>query len=546
MHKRKKAYWLMAFLIVFAFFLAACSGKSSSDDENGNGNGNNDGGNGGEQGNGDDTTAGGDLIILSQSEAVTLDPQMATDVPSSNVSTNIYDTLVTFDENMNIVGSLAEEFKQVDDTTWEFKLRSGVKFHDGSDLTADDVVATFNRVLDPNVGSPRAFLYEMITNVEAVDELTVRFTLEYPFAPFPAHLAHEGGSILSEESIQKDYEEMEKGETAGAYIGTNPIGTGYFKLEQWEPGDYLKLVRNDDYWGEKAKLDSVTFRVVDEALTRIAELEVDNAHIIEPLNPSNMAQVENIAHASVYKRASLSLAYIGFNMEKEPFNDVRVRQAISHAIDKTQILEGIYEGTGVPAVGPLAPDVWGYDPSVKPLEYDLEKAKSLLAEAGYADGFSTTIWTNDNPDRMKMAEYVQAALKELNIEVKIEVMEWGTYLAQTAAGNHDMFILGWSTATADADYATYPLFHSSNVGEPGNRTFTKDAELDKILEEARVETDETKRKELYRQAQEKLVEIAPMIYLLHTDLIVGVNDKVQGFSISPSGMFQLKDVTLKE
>lgn len=546
MHKRKKAYWLMAFLIVFAFFLAACSGKSSSDDENGNGNGNNDGGNGGEQGNGDDTTVGGDLIILSQSEAVTLDPQMATDVPSSNVSTNIYDTLVTFDENMNIVGSLAEEFKQVDDTTWEFKLRSGVKFHDGSDLTADDVVATFNRVLDPNVGSPRAFLYEMITNVEAVDELTVRFTLEYPFAPFPAHLAHEGGSILSEESIQKDYEEMEKGETAGAYIGTNPIGTGYFKLDQWEPGDYLKLVRNDDYWGEKAKLDSVTFRVVDEALTRIAELEVDNAHIIEPLNPSNMAQVENIAHASVYKRASLSLAYIGFNMEKEPFNDVRVRQAISHAIDKTQILEGIYEGTGVPAVGPLAPDVWGYDPTVKPLEYDLEKAKSLLAEAGYADGFSTTIWTNDNPDRMKMAEYVQAALKELNIEVKIEVMEWGTYLAQTAAGNHDMFILGWSTATADADYATYPLFHSSNVGEPGNRTFTKDAELDKILEEARVETDETKRKELYRQAQEKLVEIAPMIYLLHTDLIVGVNDKVQGFSISPSGMFQLKDVTLKE
>src|SRR5690554_4896966 len=175
MHKRKKAYWLMAFLIVFAFFLAACSGKSSSDDENGNGTGNNDDGNGGEQGTGDETAVGGDLIILSQSEAVTLDPQMATDVPSSNVSTNIYDTLVTFDENMNIVGSLAEEFKQVDDTTWEFKLRSGVKFHDGSDLTADDVVATFNRVLDPNVGSPRAFLYEMITNVEAVNELTVRF-----------------------------------------------------------------------------------------------------------------------------------------------------------------------------------------------------------------------------------------------------------------------------------------------------------------------------------------------------------------------------------
>lgn len=539
---KRKWHFFLGFLVFLSLLVAACSSASEEGSEK-----EPDDSTEGVTEETEEAPAGGnDLIIASHSEAVLLDPHMSTDVPSANVAYNIYEQLVTFDENMELVGSLAEDWYMVDDTTWEFKLRQGVTFHDGSEFNAEVVKANFERVLDPQVASPRAFLYEMVNEIEVVDDYTVRFHLDYPFVPFPAHLTHNGGAIVSLEAIEKDYEAMENGETPGSYINSNPSGTGYFKLDEWVSGDYIKLVRNDDYWGEKAKLDSVTFKVVNEPLTRIAELERGHSHIIEPLNPSDVARVEDLDNAHAHLQTSTALNYIGFNLEKEPFTDVRVRQAISHAIDKTQITEGIYEGTGIPAIGPIAPDVWGFDPDVKPLEYNMDRAKQLLEEAGYADGFSTTIWTNDNPDRIRIAEYVQSALKELNIDVSIEVLEWGTYLDETAAGNHEMFILGWSTATGDADYALYPLFHSSNIGDPGNMTFIQDDELDELLDAARVETDEATRMELYRQVQEKLVELAPMIYVNHTDNIQGVSDRVKGFAVTPSNMFLLQNVTLEE
>src|SRR5699024_4502891 len=185
-----------------------------------------------------------------------------------------------------------------------------------------------------------------------------------------------------------------------------------------------------------------------------------------------------------------------------PFDDERVRQAISMAIDKEQIIDGIYDGFGEPAIGPIPPDVFGYDDSVSGLEHDIDKAKELLAEAGYEDGFSTTIWTNDDRERVDTAVNVQSQLKEIGIDVEVEEVEWGAYLEQTANGEHDMFVLGWSTATGDADYAMYALFHSKNLGDPGNRTFTVDSELDDLLDEGRQEVDEEERLAIYSDAQE--------------------------------------------
>ena len=536
---KKKSYLAIVVMLIFGLILSACSsnGDSSSSSSTSNENG-------GDSGSSDDSSAQ-ELIIAQLSEAVSLDPHGSNDTSSSNVAYNIYEQLVYHDENMEIAPGLAESWEQIDDTTWEFKLREGIKFHDGADFNAEAVKTNFERILDPDVGSPRAFLYEMIDSIEVIDDYTVQFKLKYPFAPFPAHLTHNGGGIISPEAIKKDYEGMENGDEPGAYISLNPSGTGWFKLDEWKSGEYVKLVRNEDYWGEKAKLDSVTFKVVKESLTRVAELESGTSHVIDPLSPSDISRIEGLASASVHKQPSLALSYVGFNMAKEPFDDVRVRQAISMAIDKSQIIDGIYEGTGVPATGPIAPHVWGFDESVQPLEYNVEEAKALLAEAGFENGFETTLWTNDNPDRIKIAEYVQAALAEIGIDVKIEILEWGAYLEQTAAGQHDMFILGWTTVTGDADYGLYPLFHSENLGDPGNRTFTKDAELDEILEQARQESDETTRLQLYKQAQEKLVEIAPMIYVIHTDFIVGIDNKVKGFEITPAGMFKLKDVTIE-
>ncbi len=268
----------------------------------------------------------------------------------------------------------------------------------------------------------------MITDVEVTDDYTIRFTTEYPFAPLPAHLAHSGGGMVSLDVIKEDYEAMENGEEPGSVVNEKPYGTGFFKYEEWKSDKHVKLVNNEDYWGDKAKLDSVTFKVVNEDQTRVAELLTGDSHIIDPVSPSDVEQVENEEGLFVNRQPSTSLSYIGFNMEKEPFDDPKVRKAINMAIDKEQIIDGIYDGNGIPAIGPLAPDVFGYDDSVPGLEYDPEKAKELLKEAGYEDGFKTTLWTNDNRERMDTATNIQAQLKEFGIEVEVEILEWGAYL----------------------------------------------------------------------------------------------------------------------
>nr|WP_253286679.1 glutathione ABC transporter substrate-binding protein [Virgibacillus sp. MSJ-26] len=487
---------------------------------------------------------GGDLVIASSADAVSLDPAGSNDVPSSNVAENIYESLVKQNMDMELEPSLATEWDAIEDDVWEFKLREDIKFHDGTDFNAEVVKANIERVLDEEVGSPRAFLYEMVSDIEVVDDYTVRFVTEYPFAPLPAHLAHSGGAMVSLDLIEEDYEAMENGEEPGSVITENPVGTGFFKFEEWQPGDYVRLVKNEDYWDEPANLDSVTFKVVDEDQTRVAELLTGDSHIIDPLSPSDVAQIEGEEAVDPARQASVSLSYIGFNADKEPFDDPKVRQAINMAIDKSEIIDGIYDGAGIPAVGPLAPDVFGYDPDAESLDYDPEKAKELLAEAGYEDGFSTTIWTNDSRERIDAATNVQAQLKEFGIEVEVEILEWGAYLEQTANGEHEMFVLGWSTVTGDADYGLYALFHSNNFGDPGNRTFTDEPELDDLLDEARQEPDPDKREELYSEIQELLAENAPMLYLHHQEYILGVSDNVQGLEQLPTGVLQLKDVTM--
>ena len=560
MKMSKNSFFFMLLVLVFSVFIAACASEPDATpaptDEAG-----------------EETTEGategaegGDLVIAKLSDAVAIDPHGSNDTPSSDVAQNIYEALVKQDSNMDLQPGLATSWEAIDDTTWEFVLREGVKFHDGSDFNAEVVKANLYRILDRDietdeyyekdpesddydptvlVASPRGFLYNMITDIEVVDDYTVRFTTEYPFAPLPAHLAHNGGGMISAELIAEDYAAMKEGATPGSKISENPIGTGYFKFDSWNPGTEIKLVKNDDYWGEPAKLDSVTFRVVPEGQTRIADLTTGAAHISDPLDPAHISQVEGTDGMFVNRQPSVALSYVAFNTQKEPFDNKLVRQAISMAIDKNVIIDSILNGAGIPAVGPLAPDVFGFDPNQEALEYDVEAAKELLAEAGYPDGFETTIWTNDNDARIQTAEFVQAELDKIGIKVSVEVVEWGAYLEQTAKGEHDMFVLGWTTVTGDADYGMYALFHSDNYGEPGNRTFFSTPELDEILVEARQNPDQDRRSELYSQAQEILVDEAPMIYSHYNEYLLGVSDSVQGLWHHPTGLLMLQDVTIQ-
>lgn len=526
--KAKKFFWFLLLLFVLPMLLVACAPAEVDDD--------------------DDVVEGegGDLVIATLSDAVSLDPHGSNDVPSANVCISIYESLVHFDQNSVLQPLLATDWEAIDDLTWEFTLREGVTFHDGSDFNAEAVKASFDRLLDPEIASPRLFLFSMLEEVIVVDDYTVQFVTQFPFAPLPAHLAHSGGAIISLAAIEADYAEMAAGNEAGTYLAQNPVGTGFFKLESWDPGDQLILVRNDDYWGENARLDSVTWRVVPESLTRLSELETGFAHIANPVEPSDISRVENMDNARMNVTSVTVMAYIGYNLDKAPYDDIRVRQAISMAINKNDIIEGAYEGTAIPAEGPIAPGVFGHDPNISGLPYDVDRAKELLAEAGYEDGFEATIWTNDNPVRVMIAEYLQSELRELNIDVSVEVVEWGAYLDGTAAGEHEMFILGWSTPTLDADYALYALFHSDNVGAPGNRAFYRSDEADALLDAGRQEPDPDQRLAIYSELQELLIEDAPMLYLVYNEDLVGVNSDVQNFWVTPASMFMLQDVYIQQ
>jgi len=476
-----------------------------------------------------------DLVVALLSDAVSLDPHGSNDSPSSNVRTQIYETLVYYDEDMVLQPGLAVDWEAVGDTTWRFHLREGVTFHDGEPFTAEAVQANLERVSDEEFGSERYFLYDMITEVNVVDEHTVDVVTEYPFAPLLSHLAHDGGGMISPAAIDEaGFDEVE------------PIGTGPFQFDYWEPGDEVVVVRNDDYWGEPVALDSVTFRVVPEESTRLALVEGGDAHIAPIEQPANMARIEGSANMELGLYDSLSLDYISFNALKEPFDDVRVRRAISMAIDRETIIDGILEGAGTRATGPMSPMVFGYDEDVDDIPYDPGAAEDLLAEAGYEDGFETTIWTNDNVRRMEIAEIVQNDLAEIGVDVEIEVLEWGAYLDQTAEGEHEMFILGWVTVTGDADYATYALFHSDNHGAVGNRSFYTNEEVDELLDAGRREADPEARLGIYRQVQEMLVEDAPMVYLYHPQWMVAIGNNVEGYRHHPDNMMLLDEVRLTQ
>jgi peptide/nickel transport system substrate-binding protein len=526
-----KKYKVFSILIMALLILAACAEEPDPNEEN--------------TGDTETETDGGKLVVDIVSDPVSLDPHAANDGNSLYVMNAMYDTLVALDTDLELQPALAESFEQVEDTIWEAQIREGVTFHDGSELNAEVVKANLDRVLDPDMGSPLAFLFDMIDSVEVTDEYTVEITTAYPFSALPLHLAHPGGHIISLESIEADYEAVENGEEPFASVNENPVGTGYFKYDDRSHGESITLVKNADYWGEEAKVDSVTFKVVPEDLTRIAELETGEANIIYPVNANDIEQIDSNEGTHVKQSESASLSYVGMNTEREPFDDPRVRQAVAMAIDNEPIIEGVTDGVALPAEGPLAPTVFGYSDELTPLEHDLEEAKQLLADAGYEDGFTAAIATNDRTTS-DIAEIVQAQLNEIGIDLEIEMMETGAYLELTANGETDMHVGSWGTVTLDADYGLYPMFHSENAGAPGNRSFFSNEEVDDLLEQARQTTDENERLELYEEAQQIIIDEAPIVPIYHSVLLAGLRDEVNGFYQYPSSFPFLRDVTLDE
>jgi peptide/nickel transport system substrate-binding protein len=474
------------------------------------------------------------LIVAQGADPVTLDPQGQNDQPSARVRVQIYETLVEFDKDLNIVPALAESWEFITPNELEFKLRQGVKFHNGDAFTAEDVKYSIERVKD---SATVAFLLEAISEVEVVDDYTVRIRMANPYAPILNHLAHPSTAIVNRRSVE------EAGDDFGASVA---IGTGPFVFKEWVSGSHVTLVRNENYWGEPAKVEELIIRSIPEGTVRAIELEtggVDIAYNLEPMDELRLTGQPGIV---LDKYEELSTSYVGFNVLKPPLDNKLVRQAINYALDVDAVVDYIYTGLAAKSNTPLPPGAWGFNPNVEGYYYDPDKARELLAEAGYADGLKLSIWTNDNPLRMQIAEMFQANLADVGVEVEIQILPWATYLEDTALGKHDMFILGWGTVTADADYGLYALFHSSMHGDPGNRTFYTNPRVDELLDAGRRETDPEKRMAIYWEAQETIVEDAPWVFLINTSAVNGLRDYVEGFWPHPAGHHVLGGVSVNK
>lgn len=558
----EKFRWRTLLLTFSVILLAACTDDSNVDSDTG----------GESEG---DSSATGDVRVALQEDVVSLDPHGSNDASSAQVRMNIYESLVSIDSDMNLQPGLAEEWEAAEDDVWNLKLREGTTFHSGEEFDAEDVKATFERVNDEAVASEVAFLFEMIEEVEIVNDYEVNLHTEYPFAPLPSHLAHNTGGIISKEFIDRDYQAAldeagvdmtaeeyyelreEDGdeydevkdqisEHIGTVIGPEADGTNHAELVSRSPGEETVLNKFEDFQGGDRNFEELTFVVIPETGARLAELETGGVDVARNVDASSADRVANGESTELLEQESLRIDYLGFNVEKEPFDDPAVRQAISHAIDREAIVEGVYEGMGVEATHPIPPDVWGYDDSLEGQVYDVERAKELLLETDVADGFSTTLWVRDDQMIMDTAIYIQESLAELNIDVEIEQYEWGTFLERTAQGDQEMFMLGWTTVTADPDYGLYALFHSDSFGATGNRSFYANDELDETLDEGRTESDEELRAEAYSRAQEILIEEAPAAYTVHSNFAIGINSSnVQGVELDAIGDVRLENVTFE-
>ncbi|WNS77530.1 glutathione ABC transporter substrate-binding protein [Bacillus sp. DTU_2020_1000418_1_SI_GHA_SEK_038] len=480
---------------------------------------------------------GGTLTVVSLSDATKLDPHFITNIPSANIIyQKVYETLVEPDKDMNIQPLLATEWNVLNDTTWEFKLKEGITFHDGTPFNAEAVKATFDRLLDPNTGSPQREKLGMINEIKIVDDFTVQFILDYPYSPLLSILASNEGSIISPKALAENPEKLAE----------HPVGTGPFVFEKWESGKEISLKKNESYWGKKPNIDGVVFKVVPEDATRLAMVETGEAHINDQVPVTEIERIEASSTMGLYRTEGLAVEYIGFNTKKKPLDDVKVRKAISHAIEREAIIKGVYNNVGTLANAAMSPKVFGHSDKVKPYDYDLNEAKKLLKEAGHEEGLTLNLLTNDRKERINMAEVIQSQLKGIGVEVKIQVMEYGSYIDMIGKSEHDLFIGGWGNATGDGDYNQYNLFHSISQGAPGNHFYYSNPEVDKIIDEARQETDEATRKQLYEKAMQIELDEAVYVPIRNYEHLANYNkNSISGLWLNPVNYLMIDDIVIK-
>ena len=484
---------------------------------------------------------GDTVITASIGEPSNLIPILATDSPSHEVSSYIYNGLVKYDKNLNIVGDLAESWELSSDSlSLIFHLRKNVKWHDGHPFTAHDVMYTYNVTIDPKTPTAYAGDFLLVKQAEVLDDYTFKVTYSKPFAPsliswstsiLPKHLL-EGHDITTSRLIR------------------TPVGTGPYIFKEWVSGDRVVLVANEYYFEGKPYIERYIMRIIPDSATMFLELKrysIDMAGLT-PLQFVGQTDYPTFHREfNKFRYLAFSYIYLGYNLKHHFFKDKRVRQAISYAIDKKEIIDGILLGQGVEAAGPYKPDMWAYNSEVKKYTYNRNKAIALLNEAGFKHGaggmlfkegslFEFTILVNQGNDvRIRCAELIQKRLSEIGIKVKIRVIEWASFINEFIdKKNFEAVILGW---TIPHDPDIFDIWHSSKQGvKELNFISFEHKEVDELLVKARHTLNKEERRRYYFRIQEILAEEQPYTFLFIPYANLAIHKRFKGIEPAPSGL----------
>lgn len=474
----------------------------------------------------------GELILVQGVDAESLDPYVTTSGASKSMMWAMYDKLVTRAPDMTIIPWLAESWSTPDDTTWELKLRDEVYFHNGEKFGGEHVRDSFARFKDPNVRNIYAGQLEKVTEVIIVDPLTVHVKTDGPFA-------------LLIEVLATYCEIMPQAITSGEVDpSAQAIGSGPYRFIEWTPGDRMIMEAADTpHFSGQPKLQRLVWRPVAEGTTRVVELKTGQAHIITNVDPVQQREVEDDPDTRIMGYRTLSPQCIVMNiLNFEPFQDMRVRQALNYATDVDTIISTIMQGNAFPVAGALSPGLSGHDPDLEPYPYDPEKAKELLAEAGYADGFDLVLTSPNGRylnDRLA-SEAIAGMWTEIGVRTTVNVMDWSPFVEGVLGKTHEAFFFLQLGAPLDAGASTN--FHAGREGAAW-QGYSND-EVSQIIDEAVTVLDADERDAMYRRMGEILYEECPWVFLWNTQGLVGVREEVQDWEPHQDGILHLLGVNL--
>jgi peptide/nickel transport system substrate-binding protein len=481
------------------------------------------------------TLVGTGIRVGLEGSIATLDPRLAVEARAMQIDPLIYSSLLEMDAKGRLTPDLARSWSQPDARTYLFRLRRGVRFHDGKEVTADDVRATFISIMDPLHRSPRRGSYAAVKAIEVIDRYTVKFVLQDVYVSFPYALTV---GICPEGSPwgQRD----------------PPVGSGPFILQRWRPGEELALIANPRYFGGRPRLDWIQFRILANTTTRLLEMKKGAVDLLQNCVPAYAVKfMQRVAGLQVIQEQGITYQYLGYNLLDPVLSHKEVRQAISHAIDRQAIIAHTLKGLAIRADGVvLSPYNWAYEGNIHQYAYDPGLAKELLDAAGFPDPdgegprmrFSLSYKTSTDMEAIEIAQIIKGYLKMAGIGLEVRSFEWGTFFDDIMKGNFQVYSLRW-VGVVDPDIFYY-LFHSNSVPPNGaNRGRYRNAELDSILEQSRRTVDRARRKELYSRIQKILAEDAVYTSLWYRDNLVVLRKGFSGFQIYAGGEFRsLQDV----